>query len=111
MKFLSSMLFASLFLASVAQASSSLYIHHKVADYPKWKEAFDAHKAKQEAAGLTNPRVFTTDGNKNDVSILFDARDEAMAKAFTESQDLKSTMKKAGVMGKPETHIMSNSSM
>lgn len=107
MKFFSSMLLGSLFLVSAAQAASSLYIHHKVDNYPKWREAFDAHKSKQVEAGLTNPRVYFTDGNKNDVSIIFDASDVTKAKAFTESQDLKSTMQAAGVQGKPDIHIMS----
>lgn len=107
MKFLTVAMLFSL-LAGAAQAASTLTIEHKVADYPKWREAFDAHKTKQEAAGLTNPRVYFVDGNKNNISVLFDASDEAKAKAFTESKDLKSTMQAAGVQGKPEMHIMTD---
>lgn len=108
MKMFTLVMLSSLALMSVAQAASELLIQHKVADYPKWRAAFDAHKSKQQAAGLTNPRVFFTDGDNRNVSILFDASDEAKAKAFTESQDLKSTMQAAGVQGKPEMHILSS---
>jgi hypothetical protein len=106
MKFLALMLMSSFILANSALAANTLYIHHKVTDYPKWRQAFDSHKAKQMEAGLTNPRVFKTDGNTQDVSILFDATDVNKAKAFTESEDLKMTMQKAGVQGKPEMHIL-----
>lgn len=98
---------SSLFILGAAQAASELLIQHKVKDYPKWKEAFDAHKSKQEEAGLTNPRVFFTDGDNRNVSILFEASDDAKAKAFSESKDLKDTMKAAGVKGKPEIHLLS----
>lgn len=106
MKIFNLVMLSSLAFVSMAQAASSLYIHHKVADYPKWREAFDAHKSKQLEAGLTNPRVYFTDGDNRNVSILFDASDEAKAKAFTESKDLKNTMQAAGVQGKPEMHIL-----
>lgn len=85
-----------------------LLIQHKVSDYPKWRQAFDAHRPKQKEAGLTNPRVYFTDGDNHNVSILFDASDETKAKAFTESKDLKEVMKAAGVQGIPEMHILSS---
>ena len=106
MKFLSLALLFSFLLTGVVQASE-LLIQHKVADYPKWRQVFDAQKSKQLEAGLTNPRVFFTDGDTKNVSILFDASDDAKAKAFTESQDLKTTMQAAGVQGKPVMHILS----
>lgn len=106
MKFLS-MALASAFLFIGAASASELLIQHKVSDYPTWRKAFDDHKTKQLEAGLTNPRVFFTDGDTKNVSILFDASDDAKAKAFTESKDLKDTMKAAGVLGKPEMHILS----
>jgi hypothetical protein len=108
MKILSYVMLSSLIFLGAAQAASNLLIQHKVTDYPKWREAFDAHKSKQLEAGLTNPRVYFTDGDNHNVSILFDASDEAKAKAFTESKDLKSTMQAAGVQGKPEMHILSS---
>ena len=110
MKFFSSLLLSAFIFLGSAQAASSLLIQHKVSDYPKWKEAFDAHKSKQMEAGLTNPRVYFTDGDNRNVSILFDASDEAKAKAFTESKELKATMQAAGVQGKPEMHILSSPS-
>ena len=105
MRLLSMALMSAFLLIGVSHASE-LLIQHKVSDYVKWRQAFDEHKSKQLEAGLTNPRVFFTDGDTKNVSILFDASDDAKAKAFTESQDLKQTMQAAGVKGKPEMHIL-----
>ena len=94
---------AALMLAgtSFASAAEVFVIHHKVADYAKWRPVFDSHKANQEAAGLTNPRVYHTLDNANDITIVFDMADLAKAKAFAGSKDLKAKMTKAGVMGRP----------
>lgn len=98
---------SSLFILSAAHAANTnLLIQHKVDDYAKWRLVFDQHKDKQLAAGLTNPRVYFTDGDNRNVSILFDAKDTAKAKEFTESKDLKDTMTAAGVQGTPEFHIL-----
>ena len=106
MKVLILMMLSSFVLAGAAQAASNLLIHHKVKDYPTWRKAFDAHKMKQQEAGLTNPRVYFTDGDNRNVSIMFDASDEAKAKEFSQSQDLKNTMQAAGVQGKADIHIL-----
>lgn len=94
---------ATLMLAStgIAAAGDVLVIHHKVADYAKWRPVFDGHKSRQEAAGLTNPRVYQALDDANDITIVFDVADVAKAKTFTSSKDLKVTMGKAGVVGKP----------
>ena len=93
----------SLFLAgtSVCNAAEVFVIHHKVADYAKWRPEFDNHKSKQLGAGLTNPRVYHAIGDANDITIVFDMADAAKAKAFAASPDLKARMMTAGVVGAP----------
>ena len=92
--------------AGAAQAAGMMVIHHKVADYAKWRPLFDGDKANQEAAGLTNPHVFQDVGSPNTVTITFDMADAAKAKAFGGSKELKATMTKAGVKGKPEVFYL-----
>ena len=87
--------------AGVANAADVFVIHHKVADYAKWRPFFDGDKANQQAAGLTNPRVYRSLASANDITIVFDMADAAKAKSFTASKALKATMTKAGVVGKP----------
>jgi hypothetical protein len=84
-----------------AFAADVFVIHHQVADYAKWRPVFDSHKSTQEAAGLTNPRVYHALDNANDITIVFDMADPAKAKAFAASKDLSAKMTAAGVTGKP----------
>jgi hypothetical protein len=77
-------------------------IHHKVADYTKWRPAYDAHEQARVAAGITSGKVYQSRDDPNDVVILFEVVDVSKAKGFAQSQDLKSRMQAAGVVGQPE---------
>jgi len=83
-----------------------LVIRHKVIDYNKWRPKFDRHASAQRSAGLTNPRVFRSSDDPNEVVIFFDANDAAKAKCFAVSPDLKSTMVKAGVVDSPTFYFL-----
>ena len=50
---------------------------------------FDRHARAQGSAGLTNPCVFRSSDDKNEVVILFDTEDSNKAKDFVASRDLK----------------------
>jgi len=77
-------------------------IHHKVAEFTKWRPAFDEHEQTRAAAGITNGKIYQSKDDPNDVVILFDVADVQKAKAFSQSQDLKAKMQTAGVVGQPE---------
>jgi hypothetical protein len=77
-------------------------IHHRVADYTKWRPVYDAHEQTRVAAGVTNGKVYQSKADPNDVVMLFDVADVSKAKEFSQSQDLKSKMQEAGVLGQPE---------
>ena len=83
-----------------------LIVRHKVKDFTTWKKAFDGHAAAQKTAGLTNPRLFQSTDDPNEVVILFDMKDAAAAKKFASSADLKSTMQTAGVVDQPTIHFL-----
>ena len=91
---------------SAASAAGLMVIHHKVADYAKWRPIFDGDKANQEAAGLTSPHDYQSVGNPNDITITFDMADAAKAKTFGASKELKAAMAKGGVKGKPEVLLL-----
>jgi hypothetical protein len=83
-----------------------LIVRHKVKDFATWKKAFDGHAAAQKQAGLTKPRLFRSADDHNEVVILFDMKDVAAAKKLAGSEDLKSTMKSAGVVDQPTIHFL-----
>jgi len=83
-----------------------LFIRHKVKDYTKWKPLFDEHGAKRKEAGSKGGRLFRSEKDPNEVMILFEWEDLGKAHKFTESEDLRQTMERAGVVGKPELYFL-----
>jgi hypothetical protein len=83
-----------------------MLIHHKVKDYAVWRTLYDAHENSRTSAGITNGKVFRKAEDPNDLLILFDVIDVTRAQSWTTSDDLKSTMQKAGVLGPPTIHFI-----
>jgi len=79
-----------------------ILVRHKVADFAKWKPAYDAHLAARQKAGLREKNLLRSVDNPNEVVLLFEAEDLTRAQAFSESSDLSEAMQKAGVVGKPD---------
>jgi len=100
---------ATVGLLTAASAQTTIMklaaIQHTVADYDKWKIAFDADEPSRKASGMT---VFSVlrgleDPNLVLATCLFD--DVQKAKAFTADPRLKAVMEKAGVTSAPEIHF------
>jgi hypothetical protein len=83
-------------------------IRHKVADFAKWKPAFDGHRSMRQAAGLTDLHLWRNADDPNEVISVFEVSDVAKAKEFASSSDLKETMQTAGVIGAPDILFLSN---
>jgi heme-degrading monooxygenase HmoA len=79
-----------------------IVVHHKVADYGRWKEAFDGHLNTRKSAGETGFRLFQSVEDPRDVTLLLDWDSYEHARRFINSDELKQTMQKAGVQGTPE---------
>jgi hypothetical protein len=75
--------------------------------YGQWRPIFDRHVEQQNAAGLTNPRVYhSADSNKSEIVVVFDTEDTKKAKEFAASADLKEVMIKAGVVDQPTIYFL-----
>ncbi len=81
---------------------SYLFVHHKVTDFDVWKPLYDAHRITRAVAGLKQLHLLRNASDPNDIVLLFEARDVEKARAFANSDDLRQTMKRAGVTGDPE---------
>jgi len=64
------------------EAMGMLIIRHKVKDYGEWRPMFDKHSLMQQAAGLSNPRVFRSADDKSEIVVVFDTKDTKRAKDF-----------------------------
>src|SRR5947207_6502838 len=81
--------------------TTGMIIHHKVKDYNAWRTVYDGHEKSRTSAGITNGKVFRRAEDPNDLMVLQDVADEGKARSWTASEDLKSAMQKAGVLGAP----------
>jgi hypothetical protein len=86
-------------------SQQSMLVRHEVADWDTWKAAFDGHAPAREAAGLTSRGVARGADSPNTVYINFAVSDLDVARAFAASEDLRSTMEAAGVVGTPEIYF------
>jgi len=81
-------------------------IRHKVADYGRWKEAFDAHLNARKAGGEMGHRLLVSVDDPRDVTVVLDWDGLDRARRFASSDELKQTMQKAGVLGEPEIRFL-----
>ncbi len=83
-----------------------LAVKHKVADFAKWRMAFDGHDSARLAAGLHTYVIARGVEDSNTVMIVTKMDDTAKAKAFISNPDLKTAMQKSGATGKPEISMI-----
>lgn len=83
-------------------ASNVLLIWHKVADFSKWKTAYESHDSARMAAGIHNYVIGRCVDDSNLVLVALKVDDVEKAKAFSKDPGLKAAMQKGGVLGAPE---------
>jgi hypothetical protein len=83
-----------------------MIVHHKVLDYAIWRPAFDAHESSRVEVGITNGRVYRKAEDPNDLIILADVADADAARAWAASEDVKTAMQSAGVLGSAKVHVI-----
>ncbi len=86
-------------------------VRHKVADFSRWKDAFDAHLSMRKAGGEINHRLFLSVDDPRDITIVMDWDGLERARRFIGSDDLKQAMQKAGVVGEPEIRFLEDALM
>jgi hypothetical protein len=81
-------------------------VRHKVADFAKWKPAYESHKGARAAAGIKEGHVLRNVDNPNEVVVFLEVTDLATARAFMAAPDLKAAMEKSGVTDKPDVFLL-----
>lgn len=82
-----------------------MIVKHKVADFTKWKVAYDEHDSSRLANGIHSYVIGRGVDDSNMVLVATKADDVEKAKAFSKNPDLKAVMQKAGVTGPPDIII------
>jgi hypothetical protein len=85
---------------------AQMIVHHKVRDYAAWRPGYDEHEPNRAAAGITNGRVFRRAEDPNDLVIILDVADVEKARAWSQSEDLRSAMERVGVLGAPTIYFV-----
>ena len=85
-----------------------MLVRHKVADFAKWKPAYDAHASARQNAGLKEEHLFRNAEDPSEVILLFSAEGIDKAKAFAASDDLRQAMQRAGVSDKPDVYFLND---
>jgi heme-degrading monooxygenase HmoA len=81
-------------------------IRHKVEDYQRWTPAFDAHGAARKASGSKGGRRLRSAEDPNELVILLEWDNLQKSRQFAQSDDLRNTMQRAGVVGKPGMYFL-----
>ena len=84
---------------------ATLFVRHAVADFTKWKQAYDDFDAERRSMGVTSDGVYQLDGQPNDVTVYHEFGTAEAAKSFAANPRLKEVMVSAGVQGTPSIWI------
>ncbi len=80
----------------------TMFAKHKVGDYGQWKRVYDEVQPLRKERGVTGASVYRDPSDPNLIIITHQFKDANAATAFAHSDDLKSAMANAGVIGAPE---------
>ena len=83
-----------------------LLIRQKVKDYKRWKSHFDEHAPTRKASGSKKGRLYRNSENPNEVIALFEWEGLALARRFSQSENLRAVMQEAGVIEPPDVYVL-----
>ena len=85
--------------------ATSVVVRHRVADFDKWKPAYEEHGAVRKSHGCTGTEVLRDIDDPNEVLVVTQWPDRKAAKAFRDDPSLKEAMQNAGVISPPRIEI------
>ncbi|MES2779525.1 MAG: hypothetical protein V4651_06455 [Bacteroidota bacterium] len=81
---------------------------HKVADFSKWKEGFEAGATMRKQAGILITGVFQHAEDANEVTVISEFPDLETAKAIVSSPGMRETMQKSGAIEEPRITFLTS---
>ena len=92
--------------SSAAQGNAYVLVKHKVADFDKWKKAFDGHEKVRKDFKLSLVAVGNEIDDSNSAVVLLCTDKAENIASFLKDSDIKAVMEKGGVVGEPNISIM-----
>jgi quinol monooxygenase YgiN len=87
---------------------ATLFAKHTVNNYGNWKRVYDEFASLRKEMGVTGASVHRSAEDPNTLIVIHQFKDLNAAKAFANSEELKSAMANAGVQGAPEIWLSSD---
>ena len=85
---------------------ATILIQHQVTDFAAWKSVFDSAAAFRTSSGEVSAKIFRDASDPNKLTVINQWDSMANAQKFLHSPELKASMEKAGVVGKPDIHFL-----
>lgn len=79
---------------------------HKVENFAKWKQGFEAGAAMRDLAGIKIVGVYQSVDDQNSITVISEVPNPEMAKAILSAPGMKEAMEKSGVISVPEIKIL-----
>lgn len=83
-----------------------LLVRHRVEDYARWRTVFDEHGVNRQSGGSRGGHLFRNADDPNELLILFEWDELEKARQFTQSDDLRQAMQRAGVSDRPDIYFL-----
>ena len=80
----------------------TMFAKHQVNDFNAWKRTYDEFAPVRKQNGVTGASVYRDTSNPNIITVIHVFKDLDAATAFAGSDDLKTAMMNAGVVGAPD---------
>ena len=79
---------------------------HKVENFTKWKQGFDAGETMRAQAGIKIKGIYQSADDENAVTVISEVPNADIAKAILSGPGMKEAMEKSGVTSTPEIKIL-----
>jgi hypothetical protein len=79
-----------------------MFVKHEVKNFGNWKRVYDNFAATRKELGVTGAGVYRSTNDPKQLTVTHQFKDLKTARAFADSDELKSTMHDAGVAGQPD---------
>jgi quinol monooxygenase YgiN len=85
---------------------ASMLVQHQVKDFSEWKNVYDSLADLRASSGELSDTIYRDANNPNELTILFEWDSLENAQKYSQSQELKEAMQKAGVEGPPNISFL-----
>ena len=80
---------------------TTMIVRHRVNNYENWKRVYDEFASIRKENGVTGASVLRDADDENLIIVTHNFKNLNAARAFADSNELKSAMHDAGVAGRP----------